>query len=161
VSRADASPAEPRAVGGSTPFAPEPPEPAAVASQGHPSAASTHKQRRGLNRLIHATGFSLAGLRTGWGEPAFRLETLIGVPMMVLAFWLGQGWAEISLLAGSVVLVLIVELINTAIEATVDRIGRQWHDLAKRAKDLGSAAVFLALLLCLCIWAGALWARLT
>jgi diacylglycerol kinase (ATP) len=58
-------------------------------------------------------------------------------------------------------LVLIVELINTAIEATVDRIGAQWHELAKRAKDLGSAAVFLALLSCLCVWAGALWARLT
>jgi diacylglycerol kinase (ATP) len=58
------------------------------------------------------------------------------------------------------VLVLIVELINTAIEATVDRIGAQWHELAKRAKDLGSAAVLLALLLCLCIWASALWARL-
>lgn len=161
MNRADASSTEAQAVCGSTPIAPEPPRAAEVAAPGGPGAASAHKQRRGLTRLIHATGFSLAGLRTGWGEPAFRLEMLIGVPMMVLAFWLGQGWTEISLLAGSVMLVLIVELINTAIEATVDRIGAQWHQLAKRAKDLGSAAVFLALLLCLCIWAGALWARLT
>lgn len=103
----------------------------------------------------------MAGLRMGWGEPAFRLEVLIGVPMMALAFWLGQSWAEVSLLAGSVVLVLIVELLNTAIEAAVDRMGTQWHELAKRAKDLGSAAVLLALLFCVCIWAGALWGRLT
>ena len=124
-------------------------------------ATWAHKQRRGLQRLIHAGGFSLAGLRMGWGEPAFRLEVLIGVPMMALAFWLGRGWVEVSLLAGSVVLVLIVELLNTAIEAAVDRMGTQWHELAKRAKDLGSAAVLLALILCACIWASALWERLT
>ena len=141
-------------------FKPELQTAADLASEGGPDAARAHKQRRGLVRLIHAAGFSMAGLRTGWGEPAFRLEVLIGLPMMILAFWLGRGWTEIGLLAGSVVLVLIVELINTAIEATVDRIGAQWHELAKRAKDLGSAAVLLALLLCLCIWASALWARL-
>ena len=124
-------------------------------------ATWAHKQRRGLRRLVHAAGFSLAGLRVGWGEPAFRLEVLIGVPMMASAFWLGRSWTEVSLLAGSVVLVLIVELLNTAIEAAVDRVGTQWHELAKRAKDLGSAAVLLALLLCGCIWAGALWGRLT
>ena len=124
-------------------------------------ATWAHKQRRGLQRLIYAGRFSLAGLRVGWGEPAFRLEVLIGVPMMALAFWLGRGWAEVSLLAGSVVLVMIVELLNTGIEAAVDRVGTQWHELAKRAKDVGSAAVFLAMLLCACIWAGALWDRLT
>jgi diacylglycerol kinase (ATP) len=145
---------------GEIPFKPGPPAAADPAPDGAPGAAWAHKQRRGLRRLIHATGFSMAGLRTGWAEPAFRLEVLIGVPVIVLAFWLGRGWTEISLLAGSVVLVLIVELLNTAIEATVDRIGAQWHELAKRAKDLGSAAVLLALLLCVCIWASALWARL-
>jgi diacylglycerol kinase (ATP) len=75
------------------------------------------------------------------------------------SFWLGQGWVEISLLAGSVVLVLVVELLNTAIEAVVDRIDRSWHLLAKQAKDLGSAAVLLSLLFCIAVWGAALWTR--
>lgn len=136
-------------------------EPGNATTPDHADAAWIHKQRRGLQRLIHATGFSISGLRVGWTEPAFRLEVLVGAPMLAMAFWLGHGWAEISLLAGSVILVLIVELINTAIEATVDRMGLQWHELAKRAKDLSSAAVLLALLMCLAVWASALCARLT
>lgn len=118
-----------------------------------------HKKRRGLHRLIHAARFSLAGLREGLKEPAFRLEVIVGLPMLVLSFWLGQSWIEVLLLAGSVLLVMIVELLNTAIESALDRVGLQWHPLTKRAKDLGSAAVVLTLMLCLMTWMMALWSR--
>lgn len=79
--------------------------------------------------------------------------------MVPLAFWLGQNWIEVALLAGSVLLVMIVELLNTGIEAAIDRISLEWHPLAKRAKDMGSAAVLLALLVCLGIWSAALYQR--
>ena len=75
------------------------------------------------------------------------------------SLWLGQSWVEVALLAGSVVIVMIVELLNTGIETAIDRIGPEWHDLSKRAKDMGSAAVLLALLLCIGIWAAALFQR--
>ncbi len=80
--------------------------------------------------------------------------------MLPSAFWLGRNWVEIALLAASVVLVLVVELLNTAIESAIDRVGPEWHDLSKRAKDIGSAAVLLSLLLCAGIWAAALYQRL-
>ncbi len=80
--------------------------------------------------------------------------------MLPLSFWLGQNWVEVALLAGSVLLVMVVELLNSAIEATVDRISLDLHELSGRAKDMGSAAVMLALLLCGGIWASALWHRL-
>lgn len=79
--------------------------------------------------------------------------------LVPLSLWLGRSWVEAALLAGSVVLVMIVELLNTGIEAAIDRIGPEWHALSKRAKDMGSAAVLLALLLCAGIWAGALYQR--
>ena len=79
--------------------------------------------------------------------------------MVPLAFWLGQNWVEVALLAGSVLLVMIVELLNTGIEAAIDRISLEWHPLAKRAKDMGSAAVLLTLLVCLGIWSAALYQR--
>ena len=79
--------------------------------------------------------------------------------LVPLSMWLGRNWVEAALLAGSVVLVMIVELLNTGIEAAIDRIGPEWHALSKRAKDMGSAAVLLALLLCAGIWAGALYQR--
>jgi len=79
--------------------------------------------------------------------------------MVPASFWLGRGWTEVALLAGSTLLVLIVELLNTAVEAAIDRVGPEWHALSKRAKDMGSAAVLLALLLCGSIWAAALWQR--
>lgn len=122
-----------------------------------PAVVNPQKSRRGLNRLWHAAGYSLNGLRAGWGEPAFRMEALLAVVLVPLAFWLGRDWAEVALLAGSVVLLMIVELLNTAVEAAIDRIGPEWHDLSKRAKDMGSAAVFLASLLSACIWLAALW----
>ncbi|MFY7904785.1 MAG: diacylglycerol kinase, partial [Burkholderiaceae bacterium] len=81
--------------------------------------------------------------------------------LLPLAFWLGQTWVEVAVLAGTVVLVMVVELLNTGIESAIDRIGPEWHDLSKRAKDMGSAAVLMSLLLCGGTWAAALWARLT
>ena len=106
--------------------------------------------------MWHATGYSLAGLRAGWNETAFRQEAIAGVVLLPLSFWLGQRWVETALLAGSVLLVLIVELLNTGIEAAIDRIGPEWHDLSKRAKDMGSAAVLLSLLLAGGIWIAAI-----
>lgn len=117
------------------------------------------KTRRGLDRLLHATGFSAAGLRHGWKEPAFRFEVLLAVVMLPASAWLGRTWLEIAVLAGAVLLVMIVELLNTAIEVTVDRIGPEWHELSGRAKDLGSAAVFLSLVLAAWIWGAAIASR--
>ena len=122
--------------------------------------ANPQKQRRGLNRIWHALGYSLSGLRLAWHETAFRQEALIAVVLIPLSFFIGNNWVEISLLMGSLVLVLVVELLNTGIESAIDRIGPEWHDLAKRAKDRGSAAVLLALLACASVWAMALWQRL-
>ena len=124
-----------------------------------PHPANPQKARTGLHRLWHATGYSLAGLRAGWHEKAFRQEAIAALFMVPLAFWLGQSWIEVALLAGSVLLVMIVELLNTGIEAAIDRISLEWHPLAKRAKDMGSAAVLLALLVCLGIWSAALYQR--
>ena len=121
---------------------------------------NAQKRRTGLNRMAHAFGYSLAGLRAGWGETAFRQEALAAMVLIPAAFWLGRTWVETALLAASVVLVMVVELLNTGIETAIDRIGPEWHDLSKRAKDMGSAAVLLSLLLCAGIWAAALWVRL-
>jgi diacylglycerol kinase (ATP) len=114
------------------------------------------KGRTGFNRLWHATGYSLAGLRAGWAESAFRLEACLAFVMVPLAFWLGRNWVEVALLTGSVLLVLIVELLNTAVESAIDRIGFERHELSKRAKDMGSAAVLLSVLLAGGIWGAAL-----
>lgn len=122
-------------------------------------AVNAHKSRTGLNRVWHAAGYSLEGLRAGWEEPAFRQEALAAMVLLPLALWLGQGWVETALLAGSVLLVMIVELLNTGIETAIDRIGPEWHDLSKRAKDMGSAAVLLSLLLAGGIWITALFQR--
>lgn len=117
------------------------------------------KLRTGLTRVWHAAGYSFAGLRAGWDETAFRQEALAAVVMIPASFWLGRGWVEVALLAGSVLLVMIVELLNTAVEAAIDRIGYERHELSKRAKDMGSAAVLLACLLAGGIWVAALWQR--
>lgn len=118
-----------------------------------------HKRRHGLARLWHALRHSGDGLRAGWAEKAFRLEALLALVLVPLAVWIGRGWVEVALLVGSVVAVLVVELLNTAVESAIDRVGPQWHALSKRAKDLGSAAVLLALLFCGGVWAAALLAR--
>ena len=130
-------------------------------SSQHPaiSPADQQKLRSGFSRVWHAAGFSLSGLRAGWGETAFRQEALAAIVLLPAAFWLGRGWVETALLAGSVLILMAVELLNTAIEACIDRIGPEWHDLSKRAEDMGSAAVLLALLLCAGVWAAALYQR--
>jgi len=117
------------------------------------------KARSGLQRLWHATGYSLQGLRTAWGETAFRQEACAALVLVPAAFWLGRSWVETALLAGTVVLLMVVELLNTGVEAAIDRIGPEWHELSKRAKDVGSAAVLLSLLLCAGVWAAALYQR--
>lgn len=117
------------------------------------------KNRTGLSRIFHAGGYSLQGLQAGWGETAFRQEAIAAIVMVPAAFWLGRSWVETALLAGSVLIVMIVELLNTGIETAIDRIGPEWHLLSKRAKDMGSAAVLLSLLLCAGIWLAALWQR--
>ena len=117
------------------------------------------KARTGLNRILHAGGYSMQGLRAGWGETAFRQEAILAMGLVPLAFWLGQNWVETALLAGTILLVMIVELLNTCVESAIDRIGPEWHDLSKRAKDMGSAAVLLSLLLCVGVWLAAAWAR--
>ncbi|MBX3587635.1 MAG: diacylglycerol kinase [Ramlibacter sp.] len=117
------------------------------------------KARTGFNRVWHATGYSLEGLRAGWGETAFRQEAIAAIVLLPASLWLGRSWVEVALLAGSVLILMIVELLNTGIETAIDRIGPEWHDLSKRAKDMGSAAVLLSLLMCAGIWAAALWHR--
>ena len=125
-----------------------------------PSSSNPHKGRTGIDRVIRAAGYSAAGLRAAYrGESAFRQEFWLAVLLLPLAFWLGRTWIEVALLAGSLILVLIVELLNSAIEATVDRVSLELHDLSKRAKDFGSAAVLLSLLLVGGIWSAALWER--
>jgi diacylglycerol kinase (ATP) len=114
------------------------------------------KGRTGFNRVWHATGYSMAGLRAGWQEAAFRLEACLSFVLVPLAFWVGHSWVEVAVLAGSVLLVLMVELLNTGVEAAIDRISLERHPLSKRAKDMGSAAVFLSLLLAGGIWVAAL-----
>ena len=124
------------------------------------SPANIQKSRRGLSRMWHAAGYSRAGLRAGWSETAFRQEVLASLVLVPAAFWLGRNWMETAVLAGTVMLVLIVELLNTGIEAAIDRIGPEWHGLSKRAKDMGSAAVLLCLLLCAGTWTLALADRI-
>lgn len=121
--------------------------------------ANPQKLRRGFSRLWHATGYSLAGLRAGWGETAFRQEAVAAIVLLPAAFWIGRSWVEFAMLAGTVLLVLIVELLNTGIETAIDRIGPEWHQLSKRAKDMGSAAVLLSLVLAAGTWIAAIAAR--
>jgi len=123
------------------------------------SSANSQSGRRGFERIWHAGLISLQGLRTGWGETAFRQEAMLAIVAIPLAFWLGQDWVQVALLVGSVMLVLIVELLNTAVESAIDRIGPEWHDLSKRAQDTGSATELLALLLAGGIWLACLWHR--
>jgi diacylglycerol kinase (ATP) len=117
------------------------------------------KQRRGLNRVIHALGYSLQGLQAAMHEPAFKQEAYLAFVLLPLSFFLGSNWVEISLLSGSVIFVLTVELLNTGLESAIDRVGPQWHDLSKRCKDLGSAAVLLSIVLCMGIWLSALFVK--
>ena len=109
--------------------------------------------RTGLWRILDATRYSQKGLRAAWQhEEAFRQECMLAALMLPLAFWLGNTALERSVLTIPVLLVVIVELINSAIEAAIDRIGPDRHPLSGQAKDIGSAAVFISLLLCATVW---------
>lgn len=115
---------------------------------------SPHKGKTGLTRVWNAFFYSLAGLKAAYRhEDAFRQEVWLAAVLIPLAFYLGNAPIERALMIGSVLLVLIVELINSAIEATVDRISLKDHVLAKRAKDIGSASVFVSLVNVVVIWA--------
>jgi diacylglycerol kinase (ATP) len=114
---------------------------------------SPHKGKTGLARLINATRYSLAGLAEATrNEDAFRQELLLAAVLVPVGLWFGPSGTGKALLVGSVMLVLIVELLNSAVEATVDRISLEDHRLAKRAKDIGSAAVMVALANAAAVW---------
>ena len=112
-----------------------------------------HNEVTGLRRIWNAGLYSAAGLRAAWRyEAAFRQELLLCVLLVPAAFWVGGNAVQRALLLGSALLVLVVELLNSAIEATVDRMGEERHPLAGRAKDMGSAAVFISLWMVVLCW---------
>ncbi len=107
----------------------------------------------GLTRVIKATGYSWKGFRAAWeNESAFRQECTLGLLMLPFAFVIGQSMFQVALLIAVLAVVLITELLNSAVEAVVDRVGHEHHDLAGRAKDMGSAAVFVSLALVVIVW---------
>lgn len=113
----------------------------------------TYYNEKGLKRFVNAIFFSFAGFKATWvHEEAFRQEVLAFIMAVPLAFWLTDNNIERVLLIASVVLVMVVELLNSAVEAVVDRIGVEYHELAGRAKDIGSAAVMLTIMLALATW---------
>ena len=112
-----------------------------------------HQNAKGIKRLINACIFSVAGFKATWThEEAFRQEVIIFVVSTPIALWLGETTVEKLLLIGSVVLLMLVELLNSAVEAVVDRVGFEHHELSGRAKDIGSAAVMMSL-----AWAAVTW----
>lgn len=113
---------------------------------------NSRKGKTGLRRLWNATRYSLSGLSAALSEAAFRQELLLAAITIPLGLHLGASGVERALLVGSVLLVLIVELLNSALEAAVDRISSELNILSKRAKDLGSAAVMLSILNAAAIW---------
>jgi diacylglycerol kinase (ATP) len=114
---------------------------------------SPYKGKTGLRRLINAFGYSLAGLKAAYkNEDAFRQETVMAIVLIPLALYLGTSPMMRAMLIGAVFLVMIVELLNSSIEATVDRISLENHRLAARAKDIGSAAVLMSLLNLAVVW---------
>ena len=115
--------------------------------------ASRHKSRAGLRRVWNALFYSMAGFKAAYHhEHAFRQECLLALVLLPLALLLPAGGLGKALMVASVLLVLIVELLNSALEAAVDRISLEDHQLAKRAKDIGSAAVFMSLLNVAVVW---------
>ena len=121
------------------------------------TAGRPWKGRKGFSRVLHAAGYSMAGLRAAFvGESAFRQLVLLNLLLIPLACLLEVERAERVLLIATVFLTLIVELLNSAIEAAIDRISLSTHPLSKLAKDMGSAAQLLALGLVVLVWAGIL-----
>ncbi len=111
------------------------------------------QKARGLQRIFNAFGYSLAGFKACFEhEEAFRQELFVLLPLLPLGMWLGGDGVERALLLGSLLIVPIVELLNSAIEAIVDRVGTERHELAGRAKDIASAAVFLSIVFAVLVW---------
>ena len=114
----------------------------------------------GIRRILRATRFSAQGFRSAWRhEAAFRQELVLVILMTPLGLWLGRSIVEKALLIAVLLLVLIVELFNSAIEAAIDRHGDEHHELSGRAKDMGSAAVFVVLVIVLIVWGAVAWQR--
>ena len=114
---------------------------------------SPYKGKTGLRRIWNAFHYSLAGLTAAYRhEDAFRTELWLAIVLVPVGLWFGPSGLAKAMLVGSVLLVLVVELLNSAIEATVDRISLEDHSLAKRAKDIGSAAVLISLLNVALVW---------
>ncbi len=108
---------------------------------------------RGPTRLVAATRWSLQGIRAAWlYESSFRLEACLASVLVPLGAWIGRSGVERSLLVGSVTLVLAIELLNSAVEAVIERYGAEHHELAGRAKDMGSGAVFVCVLIAVATW---------
>jgi diacylglycerol kinase (ATP) len=117
-------------------------------------ATSPYKGKTGLQRVMNAAGYSWAGLTAAFKhEDAFRQEVFLALLLIPLALYLGETGIDRALMIGAVLLVLIVELLNSAVEAAVDRISLEHHQLIKRAKDMGSAAVMIALVNVVVVWA--------
>lgn len=109
--------------------------------------------KTGLTRIIHAYGYSMQGIRAALKhEAAFRQEMLLAIILIPLAFFITQDTVKLALLISTPLLVLVVEILNSAIEAVVDRFGEEHHELSGRAKDMGSAAVFFSLLIVAVVW---------
>ena len=117
-------------------------------------------ENTGIRRILRATKFSAQGIAAAWkNEAAFRQELLLVVVLLPAALWLGQTALERAVLVVCLFIVLIVELINSAIEAAIDRHGEEHHELSGRAKDMGSAAVFVVLVIVLIVWGAVAWQR--
>ena len=124
------------------------------------TSAMTKPGNRGLRRLIAATVFSFKGFKAAWqNEEAFRTEIMLAIVLVPTAFWLGQSTVERLLLLLSLILVILAELANTAIESVVDRISSEQHPLSGQAKDLGSSLVFVTNMTVLLVWGMLGWDR--
>ncbi|MCB1877402.1 MAG: diacylglycerol kinase [Chromatiales bacterium] len=112
-----------------------------------------NQNAKGLQRLINATGYSYQGFKAAFQhEEAFRQEVMLCLLLAPLGIWLGETGVERALLVGSLFVVLLTELLNSAVEAAIDRFGGERHELSGRAKDIASAAVFTSLGLVVCVW---------
>jgi len=117
-------------------------------------------EHKGFQRIYNAFFYSMDGFIAAWkNEEAFRQESYLAAVLIPTAFWLGENTLQISLLLFSVFIVLITELLNTGVEAAIDRIGAERHDLSKRAKDIGSAAVFVSLTALTVVWGLAIYEK--
>ncbi len=119
-----------------------------------------NQKHKGLRRIFNAFFYSMDGFKAAWeNEEAFRQEIIMVVVLIPTSFWLGENSLQVSLLIFSVLLVLITELLNTSLEAAIDRISEEHHELSKRAKDIGSAAVFVSLAALTVVWGFAVYEK--